>query len=981
MKAPSFLRRFEEQVDQTPAGVAVSFERRSLSYRELDEQANRLASHLIRRGVAPDGVVAICGQRSLELIVAVLAVLKAGAGYLPLDANYPSERLQFMLEDSRAGFLLRQRGLAIELPSVRPPELEIHADHAVLREGDAARPPHRHSGDSLAYAIYTSGSTGKPKGVAMVHRALDNLIQWQLTDSTAAAGAATLQFAPLSFDVHFQEIFSTWCSGGRLVLVREETRLEMLQLLDLIESERIERIFLPFIALQSLADIATGHDRIPRSLREVITAGEQLQITRAIVEFFTRLPEARLFNHYGPSETHVVTSLRLEGAPATWPPLPSIGSALPNVSLLVLGEDGRAVPPGAEGELYIGGAALARGYLFRPELTAARFVDRDGAKFYRTGDLVKELADGTVQFLGRLDGQVKVRGYRIELGEVEVALAAHPSVKEAAVSVHEVAPGDKRLVAYLVLEDGARIAELRALLEQRLPEYMVPSAFVALDALPRTPSGKVDKRALPAPGRARPALSTEYAPPTNDFERRLVGIWTGVLSVDGIGVRDVFFELGGNSLLAIRALAATQREFGKELPVARFFEHPTIAEQASYLADPAAFVAAGTRRVMAGRGGGERAPIAVIGLAGRFPGAPSISALWQNLREGIDSVEVFPPDTLGEVPAADRTDAAYVPARGVLADADRFDAAFFGVPPTEAAVLDPQQRILLEISWNALENAGYAPNDVGAVVGVYAGVHNNSYYSERVARRPDAVARVGTFVTMVASEKDYVATRIANKLDLTGPALSIHTACSTSLVAVITAVQHLRAGFCEVAIAGGASLTVPQRSGHIYQDGGMLSRDGRTRSFDADASGTVFSDGGAMVVLKPLDRAIADGDTVHAVIRGVGLNNDGGHKASFTAPSVEGQAAVVAMAQDDAGISPRDVQYVEAHGTATPLGDPIEIEALSQAFRRGTGDTAFCGVGSIKSNLGHLTASAGVAGLIKVALSLENEELPRRSTT
>ena len=229
---------------------------------------------------------------------------------------------------------------------------------------------------------------------------------------------------------------------------------------------------------------------------------------------------------------------------------------------------------------------------------------------------------------------------------------------------------------------------------------------------------------------------------------------------------------------------------------------------------------------------------------------------------------------------------------------------------------------------------------------------------------------------MVASEKDYVATHIAHKLDLTGPALNIHTACSTSLVAVITAVQHLRAGFCEVAIAGGASLTVPQRSGHIYQDGGMLSRDGRTRSFDADASGTVFSDGGAMVVLKPLDRAIADGDTVHAVIRGVGLNNDGGHKASFTAPSVEGQAAVVAMAQDDAGISPRDIQYVEAHGTATPLGDPIEIEALSQAFRRGTVDTGFCGIGSIKSNLGHLTASAGVAGLIKVALSLENEELP-----
>lgn len=976
MTARSFLTSFEAQVDRAPERVAVSFEDRQLSYRELDERSNRLARFLIERGTSPDSVVAICGERSPELMVAVLGVLKAGAGYLPLDAAYPSERLAFMLEDSRASFMIRQRGLELELPGSRPPELELSAEQAALLEGDASRLPRRHQAEGLAYAIYTSGSTGKPKGVAMVHRALDNLIEWQLQDLEPREAVPTLQFAPLSFDVHFQEMFSTWCSGGRLVLVRESARLEMLELLALLERERVERLFLPFIALQSLADIAVTHDRLPHALREVITAGEQLQITRAVAELFTRLPQATLFNHYGPSETHVVTSLRLQGAPSSWAPLPSIGFVLPNVTLAVLDEAGNALAAGAEGELYIGGIALARGYLFRDELTAERFVWRDGARFYRTGDLVKELPSGEIQFLGRLDGQVKIRGYRIELGEVEVALSAHPTVREAAVSVHEIAPGDKRLIAYLVLEATGDVAELRRFVQARLPEYMMPSSFLVLESLPRTPSGKVDKRALPAPTRARPELGVPFSAPGNESERVLSEIWSNLLSLDGIGVNDPFFELGGNSLLALRAVAEVSRRLGKSLPIVRFFEHPTIADQAAYLADPKAFSAGGARRASRNKVG-ERAPIAVIGMAGRFPGASSLEELWKNLSEGVDSVTELTREQLSAVPESELSDPLYVPARGIVANAEAFDAAFFSVSKSEAAVLDPQQRLLLELSWNALEHAGYAPGANEAVVGVYAGTHNNSYYQKLVAHRPDAVLRVGDFATMLASEKDYVATRIASKLDLTGPALSIHTACSTSLVAIATAVQHLRAGLCDVALAGGAALTVPQQSGHVYQEGGMLSRDGHTRTFDADASGTVFSDGAGMVVLKALDRALADGDTVHAVIRGIGLNNDGGRKASFTAPSVEGQAAVVAMAQDDAGVAPSDISYVEAHGTATPLGDPIEVEGLTQAFRRGTEQTQFCGIGSIKSNFGHLTAAAGVAGLIKVALALGHEALPR----
>ncbi|MET0344165.1 MAG: amino acid adenylation domain-containing protein [Polyangiales bacterium] len=977
----SFLSRFEAQADLTPHVDAVTFEGRSLSYVELDQRSNRLAHRLITDGVAVDGVVAIAAARSLETMVFVLAVLKAGAGYLPLDPSYPHERLAFMLADSRASLLLGQPGLALALDDTqRVKRVELSIDDPLLTEGDASRLPRRHRAESLAYAIYTSGSTGKPKGVAMVHRALDNLITWQLEDSAAGEGTVTLQFAPLSFDVHFQEMFGTWCGGGRLVLLREALRLEMLSLLDLLEKERVERLFLPFIALQSLADIAVAHDKLPTHLAEIITAGEQLQVTRALVELFTRLPGARLFNHYGPSETHVVTSLLLEGAPSTWPALPPIGRALPNVTLRVLDPQGHDVLEGEEGELFIGGLALARGYLHRPELTEERFVTRaseDGEteRFYRTGDLVKELDDGIIQFLGRLDGQVKIRGYRIEIGEIEVALSAYETVKEAAVTVYEPRPSDKRLVAYLVVEPGHDPAALRRFLEGRLPDYMLPSAFVIMKALPRTPSGKVDKRALPPPSRERPLLAVEHVPPRGEHEPRVAEIWTELLSVDGIGTHDNFFELGGNSLLALKAVAAIQKNLGVALPITQFFERPTIAAQAAFVADPTARNAGRVRRTRSTEQ--ARAPVAIIGMAGRFPGADTVDALFANLRAGIASITRFAPGDIDPaVSAEERDDPLYVPARGVLAGAEHFDASFFGVSPSEASVLDPQQRILLELSWNALEHAGYAPSAREHVVGVYAGTHNNTYYANAVQLRPDAIAKIGTFATMVASEKDYVATRIAHKLDLTGPALSIHTACSTSLVAIITGVQHLRTGLCELAIAGGASLTVPQQSGHLYQEGGMLSRDGITRSFDAEASGTTFSDGAAMVVLKRLDDAVADGDTIYAVIRGVGLNNDGGHKASFTAPSIEGQLDVIAMAQDDAGIAPRSLSYVEAHGTATPLGDPIEVEALTRAFRRGTDERGFCGLGSIKSNLGHLTAAAGVAGVLKVALALEHEELP-----
>ncbi|MGQ0752219.1 MAG: type I polyketide synthase, partial [Betaproteobacteria bacterium] len=372
--------------------------------------------------------------------------------------------------------------------------------------------------------------------------------------------------------------------------------------------------------------------------------------------------------------------------------------------------------------------------------------------------------------------------------------------------------------------------------------------------------------------------------------------------------------------------------------------------------------------------------VAIVGMAGRFPGARTIAQLWENLLAGRETISHFAahelePGTEDEMAA--RREPAYVRVRGILEDADRFDAGFFGIPPREAEVIDPQHRVFLETAWEALEDAGYDPQKFSGAIGLFAGSSNNYYYLQNLLNRGDVTNVLGWLTTMMGNEKDYVTTRTAYKLDLKGPALTIQTACSTSLVAVCTAVQSLLTYQCDMALAGGVSVTLPQRRGYLWFEGGITSPDGQCRAFDRNANGTVFSNGVGLVVLRRLNEALADGDTVYAVIKGAALNNDGSGKVSFTAPSVGGHAQVIAMAQALAGIDPATISYIEAHGTGTPLGDPVEIAGLTQAFRAGgASGTGYCAIGSLKSSIGHLDAAAGVAGLIKTALALHHRKIP-----
>ncbi|MEH2355889.1 amino acid adenylation domain-containing protein [Nostoc sp.] len=570
---------FEEQVERTPDAVAVSFQSQQLTYQQLNCQANKLAHHLQKLGVKPEVRVGICVERSLPMVVGLLAILKAGGAYVHLDPRSPQERLTYMLSDSQASVLLTDSSITLsgQLLTV------VCLDTSDFCQNSQGNPVSGVILENLAYVMYTSGSTGKPKGVAMSHRSLVNLLYWQM-DESALSCAKTLQFASISFDVSFQEIFSTWCNGGTLVLITEEVQKDGFALLQLIAQEKVERLFLPFVALQQLAYAASITQSYPASLRQIMTAGEQLHITPVLVNFFKELSGCTLQNQYGPTESHVVTSFTLKDVAGSWSPLPPIGRAIANTQIYILDRHLQPLPIGVPGELYIGGVAIARSYINSPELTAEKFIPnpfaKDGSRLYKTGDRARYLADGNIEFLGRIDNQVKVRGFRIELGEIETVLAAHPQVKEAVVIAREDEPGNKRLVAYIVPKQHLDTSELLCYLKQKLPEYMLPSAFVKLlDALPLTPSGKIERRALPAPlSRETRNIATDLIPPRTASEEVLTAIWSDVLGLEKVGIHDNFFALGGHSLSAMQVIARLREIFKVELPISCLFDYPTVVE-------------------------------------------------------------------------------------------------------------------------------------------------------------------------------------------------------------------------------------------------------------------------------------------------------------------------------------------------------------------------------------------------------------------
>jgi amino acid adenylation domain-containing protein len=952
-----------------PLEVASVYKNDRLTYRDLEQRSNQLANYLIAEGVQPGTLVGLCCDRNIDVAVMILAILKTGAGYVPLDPDYPLDRVQFMAADAELAYVLGHEAHK-ELVRTLGPKFTLIEQVAKDINNCAKTDPEItvNAEQSIAYVIYTSGSTGRPKGCLVPHApavnqtfAMGDRLQFSHTDSLLAT-------TTLAFDFSIMELFVPLFHGGTLVIADRQTAKDNDALVAAIEKHGVTFMqgtpaMWRLICQTDFAGgphmtFVAGGEALPRDLL-------QPMLDRC----------GRLFNLYGPTETCVGSNM---GQIKTANDRITVGPTFNNYNVYIVDDAGNVCPPETDGEVWIGGAGVTAGYQNRPKLTAEKFVTLAGERVYRSGDLGRMTEEGLLEIVGRIDNQVKIAGHRIELEEIDAAMANCENVKLAATVVQEVSAGDVRLIGYVMADDNTKVdlGSVRSTISKTLPEYMVPAVLTEIDEFPYTPSGKLDRNAFPAPSSERPDLPTAYVAAKTADEKALCQIFGEVLAINRVGVKDNFFEMGGNSIRAIKVVTMANEKMKLGLTAAEFYDAPSVEQLLSAKQDSEKFASPTSAR---------RKPVekrsdqfAIIGLAARLPGADSVDQFWANLLAGKESIRFFTPEEIDPlVPQAVREADNYVPARGIIEDADHFDARFFGITPREAEMVDPQQRIMLETAWTALEDAACVPDTFDGKIGIWAGTYATSYYSQILLRNPEAIARFGEFPTLVANEKDFIATRVAHRLNLTGPAINVNTACSTSLVAIIQACTALAAGHCDAAIAGGTSVQFPQNQGHLHQEGNIFTPDGHCRPFDANAAGTLFSDGAGAVVVKRLDDAIEQGDHIYAVIRGYGINNDGGSKASFSAPSIDGQAGAIAMALDHADVDAESIGYIEAHGTATLIGDPIEVSALQKVFGARTNKKQFCKIGSAKSNVGHTVAAAGVTGLIKTVLSLHHQQIPK----
>jgi surfactin family lipopeptide synthetase C len=578
---------FEEHAGSAPDATAVALGDRSLTYGQLNERANKLAHHLRKRGVGVGTPVAICMDRTIEMVVALIGTLKAGGAYVPMDPSYPPERLVFMLEDTNAPVLLTEETIAARLPGSAAYTVRLDADWQTIADERSDDPDSGAGPDDMAYIIYTSGSTGRPKGVCCRHRSVLNLVADFARRAEISAGDRCGLWTSVSFDASVMEIFSALTAGGALYIASDAIRFDSGAYFKWLSENRIAAAFVPALMIGDLLEWIVENP-LKLSLKRLEVGVEPIN-EKLLAGIMERVPGLAIMNGYGPTETTVCATqfdVRSETAHDRNTP---IGRPVQNAKIYILDPYMRPVPIGVRGEIYIGGEGLAIGYLNRPELTAERFVPDPfgppGGRLYRTGDTARYASDGNLEFIGRVDFQVKVRGFRVEPGEIEAALGKHPWVRDCVVIPKSERTGTKRLIAYVVTnkDKAGSVAELRSFLKETLPDYMIPAVFVTMESFPLTPNGKLDRSALPEPEVTRADLQGAYVAPRDEVEMQLSHLWEKVLGVKPIGVNDNFFDLGGHSILAVRLFTEITRVFGTSIPLAALFQSPTVAEIASMI--------------------------------------------------------------------------------------------------------------------------------------------------------------------------------------------------------------------------------------------------------------------------------------------------------------------------------------------------------------------------------------------------------------
>ncbi|WP_139488133.1 non-ribosomal peptide synthetase [Brevibacillus dissolubilis] len=994
---------FISKAQEVPEATALIYGNTEVTYAELNDRSDALAAGLQRLGVGPNQFVAIYMDRSIELVVGLLGILKAGAAYIPLDPEYPEERVIHILSDSGAGIILTRSSLVANLQSVignldsdsasvKPAVIEID-EYAAQNNNQAANMPKPMvsssvvTSDTLAYAIYTSGSTGKPKGVMIHHQALTNFLCSMAKNPGLCADDTMLAVTTHCFDIAALELFLPLIQGATCHICDSATTKNGDALKALIEKVR-PTIMQATPSTWSMLfhcgwrnaeklKILCGGEAMSESLRKQICDTGSLA-----------------WNMYGPTETTVWSTVNRVSAEG---PI-TIGRPIANTQIYILNDQGYPNPAGVPGELCIAGDGVSKGYVNRPDLNAEKFIDHPmvpNGNIYRTGDLARWKADGTIEYLGRIDSQVKIRGHRIELGEIEAQLMRHPAIAQCVV-VDKVLGEEKQLVAYFIRQSSAAAsthadaADLRIHLAKTLPGYMVPAHFIELDQLPQTPNGKIDRGTLKRrPITRRPASDSQPAQADRHDEKSVLAIWQEVLGVHDLRADEGFFEVGGSSVSAAIVANKISQAFHVPFSVTDMFKYPKAQDIAAYLRqagnraeDRAAWVRDGVDKPVQKELNQHdslpeyyKSSVAIIGMSCQVPGAENHRQFWDNLVNGVESVRFYSPDELKEMNVDPDiiNHERFVPVQSTIEGKGEFDADFFKVSAKDAEVFDPQLRLLLGNSWKAIEDAGYMPSDVSDAA-VYMSTSNSHYQS--VLTRDHDQKDSEALVNFLLSQMGTIPTMISYKLGLKGPSLFIHTNCSSSLAGLSVAFNAIQSKQCTHALVGGAAVYAASGVGYLYEEGLSLSSDGHCKPFDASADGMIGGEGVVVLLLKDAEAAVRDNDNIYAIIRGIGMNNDGNDKTGFYAPSVSGQSDVITQVLESTQIHPETISYVEAHGTGTKLGDPVELSALTDAYRKYTNQNQYCAIGSVKSNIGHLDSAAGLAGCMKAALVLRNGVVP-----
>ncbi|MBM7442702.1 non-ribosomal peptide synthetase/type I polyketide synthase [Streptomyces sp. HB132] len=1014
----ALLRAAESDDGAAVVAVAPDGSTTTLPYRELLSQAARMLAGLRERGLRPGDPVILCGLPLSEFFPAFWACLLGGALPAALaDRAVPGSPAYERLLHACAVLdqpLVLSDAAGVKALATAAPELRA----AVARDCLDAEPADAHvepAGSDVALLMLSSGSTGVPKAARLTHAGLADFAASSRRIMDVRPDDTMVNWLPVDHSGAFllYHLLAVFVGCTNVHAPTERVLAEPLRWLDLIEEHGAQHSWAPTFAYGLTADALAEQPHRVRDLgglKSLLCGGEQivLPVLRRFLDATAAsgVREGHIVPVWGMAETvTAVTHGRLDRpgtvhrllksslggdlvrADARTPEddcvtFVAAGSPVHGVTLRVVDDRGEPTPAGRIGRLQVHTPTrLTPGYVNNPEADAEAYPA--GRDWLDTGDLAF-LDAGQVVITGRRKDLIILNGHNVYCHEVEEAATAVAGVRQgevAACGVPDPDSGTERLAVFFVSrsadEDARIVREVKAALFSRLRLTVSHVLPVPHDDFPRTPAGKVRRAELRQ--RLVAGGPPAHSAPPDDLRSgevaQVVREEIAALLGHAVDVHERFYELGLNSLLLTRLRSRLEQRLATPIAQAAFFEHPTAMALASHLAA----ATPGEQPQPLGTASKDTADqrVAVIGLSLRFPGADSVERYWANLRDGVDSVRVFGEEELASAGLSpeQRRAPGMVPVAGVIDGVDAFDGDFFGMSPKEAGLTHPAHRLFLECCHEALEDGGYAVTGQGTRVGVFAGTGMNLYDHQQPPATgvPDDPA--DGMQSAIGLQPDFLASRVAYRLGLTGPAIGVQTACSTSLVATHLAVQALLTGDADLALAGAAAVHLPQETGYRSHPGSILSPTGRCRAFDAEADGTVGGNGVAAVLLKRLDRALADGDTVHAVILGSAVNNDGAAKVGFSAPGVAGQVEVVREALRRAAVPADSISYVEAHGTGTPLGDPVELEALGRALGEGTRRTGFCTVGSVKPSIGHLDSCAGMAGLLKTVLMLRHRTL------